>query len=145
METNKTLGRYLQTRRFTGRRGLTPMRSKHKIRVTKTRGHKVERRNHVPILKHASSQQHGERKEDDQNQHSEDTQRQGNQDSCDERKREDEKEHTQIEQIRNTENSEKSVHPGTLQAMCGLSEQQQLSAEYEASDKTQIEAEELTP
>lgn len=145
METKKTLRGYLQTRRFTGRRGITPMRSKHKIRVTKTRGHKVERRNHVPILKHTSSQQHGERKEDDKDEHSENTQRQGNQDSCDERKWEDQKEHTQVKQRGNTENSEESVHPGALQAMCGLSEQQQLSAEYEASDKTQIEAEELTP
>lgn len=149
MELGKTLvpqlskiKRYIQTRRFTGRRGLTPIKSKHKVHLRKTRGHKVEYKQYVPILKHASAKQHDERKEDDKSEYSQGEERQGHQDSTHEGKREDTQEHSQVEQGGNTENSKESIHPGPLQALLRLLES---TAAYEEDDKTEIEAEEITP
>ena len=140
MEVGKTLGHYKYTRRYKGRRALTPMRSKHKCQIKKTRGHKVEKRHHVPLLKHASSIHDGERKEEDQSQLGHSPQWKGDQDSHNQGGKEDAKEHTQVESIGNTENSEKSIHPGPVQTLPDMSEQ---SADDQTIDKTEIEAEEL--
>lgn len=149
MELEKTLvpqqskiKRYIQTRRFTGRRGLTPIKSKHKAHLRKTRGHKVEYKPYVPILKHTGSQQHDERKEDNKSEYSQSEKRQGNEDSHHEGKREDTQEHSQVKQGGNTENSKESIHPGPLQALLRLLES---TAACEEDDKTEIEAEEITP
>ena len=141
MEVTKTLGHYKYTRRFKGRRALTPMRSKHKCQIKKTRGHRVEKRPHVPLLKHTSPLHDGERKEEDQSQLGQYSQWQGDQDSHHKGGEEDAKEHTQTELIRNTENSEKSIHPGPVQTLSDMSES--ATADDQASDKTEIEAEEL--
>ena len=119
------------------------MRSKHKCQIKKTRGHKVEKRPHVPLLKHAGSLLHGEREEKDKSQLSEHPQRKGNQDSDYQGRKENTEEHPQAEQIRNTENSEKSIHPGPVQTLPDLSQSDTFTADDTASDKTEIEAEEL--
>jgi hypothetical protein len=140
MEVGKTLGCYKYTRRFKGRRALTPMRSKHKCQIKKTRGHRVEKRPHVPLLKHTGSLHDGEWKEEDQSQLGHGPQWQGDQDSHNQGGEEDTKEHAQVESVRNTENSEKSIHPGPVQTLPDMSEQ---SADDQTLDKTEIEAEEL--
>lgn len=140
MDVQKSLRRYLQTRRFTGRRGLTPMKTKHRKTIPKTRGHRVGKKIHVPVLKHTSPQRDGEWGTEDENKHSEHQGQEGNQNSGSQGKREDTKEHTQVEQSGNSENSEKSVHPGPIQTLPDMPEQ---SAVHETSDKTEIEAEEL--
>jgi hypothetical protein len=141
METKHIL-RYALTRRTTGRRSLTPMRSKQKKTIPKTRGHRVGKKPHVPIFKHTSPQRDGERKTEDKKEHSEHQERQGNQDSGDQGTWKDTKEYTQIESGRNTENSEKPVHPGPLQTVLELSKQ---TALHETSDNAEIESEELSP
>jgi hypothetical protein len=139
MDGTKSLKRYFLTRRVTGRRSITPMKTKQKKTVPKTRGHKVEKKPYVPIRKHTSPQQHGERQREDSREHGEDSERQRNQDSCLEAGRKDKEEYTQVEQGGTTENSEKSVHPGPLQTVPEM---------YTCADDTQtsetcIEAEEL--
>jgi DNA polymerase sigma len=145
MEGTKTLDqrllkRYFQTRRFTGRRGITPMKSKHKKSVPKTRGHKVEKRPYVPIRKHTGSQQHEQRTTTDTKEHSEDTERKGDQDSHSDEGRKNEEEHAQINEGRDTENSDKSVHPGPIQAVPHL---YKWCADDTEADETEIESEEL--
>jgi hypothetical protein len=116
------------------------MRSKHKCQIKKTRGHRVEKRPHVPLLKHTGSLHDGEWKEEDQSQLGHGPQWQGDQDSHNQGGEEDTKEHAQVESVRNTENSEKSIHPGPVQTLPDMSEQ---SADDQTLDKTEIEAEEL--
>ena len=78
----RLLKRCFQTRRFTGRRGITPMKSKHKKAVPKTRGHKVGKRPYVPIRKHSVSQQYEQWKDTDTEEHCKDKERKGAEDSC---------------------------------------------------------------
>ena len=140
MDVAKTLKRYFQTRRFTGRRGITPMKTKHRKSVPKTRSHKVEKRPYVPIRKHTTPEQPRKREATDTEEHCEDTKRKGEQDSDSGEGRKDKEEHAQIEQSGNTENSEKSVHPGPLQA---LPELYKWCADDTEAGETEIEAEEL--
>lgn len=140
MEVTKTLGRYLHTRRVTGRRSITPIRSKHKKLIKKTRGHKVEHKPYVSILKHATTDSDGERKETDKSQLGDNQEREGDKDSSLEGEWKDPKEHTQAEQSGTTENSEESVHPGPVQTVSHMSES---TASPETSDKTEIESEKL--
>ena len=135
MDGTKFLNRYLQTRR----RRITPIKRKHRKTVPKTRGHKVEKKPYVPLRKHASSQQHEGRERADSHEHSHHSERKGNQDSGLEGGGEDKEEYTLLEQGGTTENSEKPVHPGPLQALPEM---------YKCADDTQtsetcIEAEEL--
>lgn len=116
------------------------MKSKHRKSVPKTRGHKVEKKLHVPIRKHTSPQQPCERERTDEKEHSENTEWQGDQDSHANQGRQNEEKHTQIEQIRNTENSEKPVHPGPVQT---VSELYKWCADDTETTETEIEAEEL--
>ena len=141
MEVSSSLGRYAQTRRISGRRGLTPIRSKKKA-VPKTRGHKVEKKRYVPLRKHTGSQHTEERVPGDTDKHSEDSERQGNQDSHDSGTRQDTEKHTQAESIRAEEDSTESVHPGPVQTLPDMSEQ---TAVVKTADKEEIEAEVLPP
>lgn len=140
MDGIKALKRYFQTRRFTGRRSITPMKTKHRKAVPKTRSHKVEKKPYVPIRKHTIPQQPSERETTDQKEHCQDKERQGNQDSRSDDGRKDKEEHPQVDPGRNTENSEKSVHPGPVQA---LPELYKWCADDTEAAETSIEAEEL--
>lgn len=128
-----------KTRRFTGRRALTPMKSRHKT-IPKTRCHRVEKKPHVSIRKHSVPHVEGRREETDPKKHCEDSQREGDQDCCDHERREDKEEHTQAETLRGTENSEKSVHPGPVQT---VSVMHQEGADDQTYANAEIEAEEL--
>lgn len=141
MDVKKTL-RCLQTRRFTGRRGLTPIKTKQKKSIPKTRGHKVEKKPYVPLRKHTSSQQSGKRQTTDQEKHSQDQQREGDQVGCCGGERKDEEKHQEVVQCRDTENSTESIHPGPVQTLSALSEQ---AAVHAPSETPLIEAEELPP
>lgn len=140
MDGIKSLKRYFQTRRFTGRRGITPMKSKHRKSVPKTRSHKVEKKPYVPIRKHSVSQCPGERKAADTEKHSENQEWQRNEDSDSNERRKTQEEHTQVDQGGNTENSEKPVHPGPVQT---LPELHKGCADDTETAETEIEAEEL--
>jgi hypothetical protein len=148
MEVSKTLeglsakksSRYVHTRRLTGRRSITPIRSKQKKLIKKTRGHKVERKPYVSILKHTTANSDGERKETDKSQLSDGQEREGDKDGSLEGERKDPKEHTQANESGNTENSEESIHPGPVQTVPNMSES---TASPETSDKAEIESEKL--
>ncbi len=131
------LKRYRFTRRYSGRRAITPMRSKLK-KIQKTRGHKVEKK-HVPLFKHPSSFHDGEREKEDESQCCQHTERTGDQDSNDKRGEENQKEHTCPEQKGNSADSTESIHPGPVQTLPRL-------PEHAYGDDTQeetIEAEQL--
>jgi len=142
MELKQSL-RYAKTRRYTGRRSLTPMRSKHKS-IGKTRGHRVEKKRHVQLLQYTSSQHDGQRQRENEDEHSEHSSGQGNQNSDSEGKWKDTEIHQEAEQIRGSEDSKESVHPGPVQTVFDMFEQE-ISAGNQTSDKTEIEAEELAP
>ncbi len=116
------------------------MKSKHKKSIPKTRGHKVEKRSHVPIRKYPVSYVQGGRQETDTQEYSENSQREGGQDGCPDDGRQSQEEHTQIEPLRDTENSEKSVHPGPLQTVFDMHNQ---GADDQTYANAEIEAEEL--
>jgi hypothetical protein len=118
------------------------MRSKQKKTIPKTRGHRIGKKNHVPIFKHTGPQRDGERSSENQKEHCEHQGEEGDQNSGDTGAWEDTKEYTQIESNRNTENSEKPVHPGPLQTVSELSKQ---TALHQTSDNAEIESEELSP
>ena len=142
----RSLKRYVQTRRFTGRRGLTPMKTKHRKTIPKTRGHRVEKKQYVQLRKHSNPKQQDERQGSDKNEHCKGEERKGCEDSSLEREREDTKKHTQIDQRGDTEDSEESIHPGLIQTLSRLPEQTETTtAVHETSDKKEIEAEELLP
>jgi hypothetical protein len=140
MDGTKALKRYLQTRRFTGRRGITPMKSKHRKLVSKTRNHKVEKRPNVRIRKHTIPQQSCEWQTTDTQECCENQEWQGNQDCHSDERWKTEEKHTQTQQSRNTENSEKSVHPGPVQT---VPEMYKRCADDTETTETEIEAEEL--
>lgn len=142
MELSQSL-RYAKTRRFTGRRSITPMRSKHKHKsIGKTRGHRVEKRKHVQLLQHTGPQHDGKREGEDENQHGGGTQGEGHQDCDSSAKWEDTQINQEAEQIRDRKDSKESIHPGPLQTVSDMSEQ---TADYQKQDKEGIEAEELAP
>jgi hypothetical protein len=116
------------------------MKTKHRKTIPKTRGHRVEKKQNVHLRKHTSPKQHDKRETNDEDQHGQDSKREGNKDGCPGGEREDTKKHTQVEQSGNSENSEESVHPGLIQTLPDMLEQ---SAVHETSDKTEIEAEEI--
>ncbi len=141
MDVKKTF-RCLQTRRFTGRRGLTPMKTKQRRVIPKTRGHRVEKKPYVPIRKYAGSHNNEGRKETDTKESCENSQWEGNQGSHNLGGQENKEECKETQSIRNTENSEEPVHPGPVQA---LSEMHPQSADDTTSEKGGIESEELPP
>ena len=140
MDGRVTLGRYLQTRRFSGRRGLTPMRTKHRRSVPKTRSHRVEKKADVSVRKHTISHVNRKWKEANEEECCQDTKREGDKDGDSGSGRKDKEKCSQIEQIGDQQDSKESVHPGPIQAVPGLSEQ---SAYDQTSEQTEIEAEEL--
>ncbi len=144
MEPQKRFRFPSKTYRFTGRRGLTPMKTRQKRLIPQTRRQMSKNtvENGIPLRKHTDSQLHGEREKTDKSQHGKNQQREGNQGSQDHGKREDAQKQTQVESIGNKENTEESVHPGTLQTLHPMSEQS-ISACDTQTDKTEIEAEVL--
>lgn len=140
MDGQRTLGRYLKTRRFSGRRGLTPMKTKHRKSVAKTRSHRVEKGADVSIRKHTISCINRKWKEENEKEYREDQERKGDKDGDPGAREEDKEEYSQIEQNRDIPDSKESVHPGLVQAVPGLSEQ---SADDQEGDQTEIEAEVL--
>ena len=115
------------------------MKSKHRKSVPKTRGHKVEKKPYVPIRKHTVPQQSGGRKAADTEEYSENPKWKGDQDSDSNERRENQEEHPQVDEGRNSENSEKSVHPGPVQTVHELYK----CADDTETSETSIEAEEL--
>jgi hypothetical protein len=116
------------------------MKSKHKRSVAKTRSSKVEAKPYVPLRKHTSPLLDEQWQSNHAQEHCQDCQRTGDEDSCLGGEWQDQKEHKEIEQIRDTENPEQSVHPGPVQAVSELSEQ---TAVVQTSDETEIVAEVL--
>lgn len=116
------------------------MKTKQRKAVPKTRGHKVEKRPYVPIRKLTSSQRLRERQGANTEEYSQDSERKGEQDSDSGEGRENKEKHAQVEPIRDTENSEKSVHPGPVQTVHHMSEQPQTACDTE-TEETHIEAE----
>ena len=115
------------------------MKSKHRKSVPKTRGHKVEKKPYVPIRKHTVPQQPRGREATDTEEYCKNSEWKGDQDSHSNEGRENQEEYSQVDEGRNTENSEESVHPGPVQTVPEL---------YKCADDTQtsetsIEAEEL--
>lgn len=144
MNESRSLRRYLQTRRFSGRRGITPMRTKHRRSIVKTRSHKVEKPD-VSIRKHTISRINRKWKEENTQEYCEDKKRKGDENSSHGGEWEDTEKCSQVEQNGNQEDSTESIHPGLIQTLPPMSEQKQTTADDETSDQTEIEAEELSP
>jgi hypothetical protein len=118
------------------------MKTKQRKTIPKTRGHKVEKKPYVPIRKYASPHNYEGRKETDTKESCENSQREGDQRSDDHGGQEDKEKCKEVEQGRNTENSEESIHPGPVQTLLELHPQ---SADDTTSEKGGIESEELPP
>lgn len=115
-----------RTRRFHGRRAITPLRPKRK-RILKTRCHtKV---GNVSIQQHTGSRSDGKWSSQDQKEHSEHQGREGNKIGGDHGKWKDSEECEELDQCGNEEDSELTVHPGSLQEVSRL-------PEYASSDST---------
>lgn len=124
------------TRRIQGRRGITPIRSKKK-RIVKTRSSKrVE--NGVPVQQHTSTRSHREWEKEREKEQCTDCKWKGDQDSGGDRKWDDSQEHKEAVQRGNQEDSEQSVHPGSLQELCELSE----LAVTDITNETELQEEE---
>lgn len=133
---DRSLKRYKFTRRYSGRRAITPMRSKVK-KIQKTRGHKVEKK-HVPLCKQTSSHDHEKRSETShEDKHGEYQEWKGKQNGYCQAGEEDKEEQTQVEQERNSTDSTKQIHPGPIQALLCLS-----ASQYDTQEE-KIEAEQL--
>lgn len=117
------------------------MKTKQKRLIPKTHKHRVE--DGVSLRKHTDAQLPGEWKTSDTSEQGENQQREGHQNSSVGGKWEDTKEHTQVEQSGDEQNTKESVHPGTLQTMHQMSEQTLTTACDTQTDKTEIEAEVL--
>ena len=121
-----------KTRRFHGRRSITPM--KHKGRKpAKTRCHN---RNGVQLREHTSSFHDNERQGENKDQHCENQKREGDKDSECSRERKDTEVHEEVIQLGNSEHSEKPVHPGSVQEL------RELSASVQVTDETDQQEEE---
>ena len=117
-KTLRALGN--KTRRFQGRRSITPIKPKKK-RIVKTRYvKKVE--NAVSIQQQSSSRSDGKWSAQDQKEYSGDFQWEGNKDGGNHGKREDSQKHKEAECGGNQKDSTESVYPGSLQELHELSE-----------------------
>lgn len=128
-----------KTRRFHGRRSVTPMRHKGRRAVAKTRcHHKAEKKisHELPVREHTGSLHDGERQGENEDKHSEDQKRQGHEDSSGSGKREDTEIHEEAIGLGNSEHSEQSVHPGSIQEL------RELPASAQVTDETSPEEEE---
>lgn len=146
MDSRATLRRYIQTRRFSGRRGVTPMRTKHRKPVTKTRSNRVEKRSDVSVRKHTISCVNRKWKEENEKEHRNDQERKGDKDCDSGGGEEDKEECSHVEQRGDSADPEESVHPGLVQTLSGLLEQTPQSnecADDQEADQTEIEAEVL--
>lgn len=133
---DRSLKRYKFTRRYSGRRAITPMRSKVK-KIQKTRGHKVEKK-HVPLCKQTSSHDHEKRSETShEDKHGEHQEWKGKQNGDSEGGKENQEEQTQVEQKGNPTDSTKQIHPGPIQTMLLMS-----ASQYDTQEE-KIEAEQL--
>jgi hypothetical protein len=137
MDRKKTL-RYLQTRRFTGRRGLTPIKTKQKRTIPKTRSHRVETKPYVPLREYTGSFESRERQATDKEKHCEDPKWEGDQISCLDGEWQNKEECEKTQSEGNTENSAESIHPGPIQAVSTLHPE---SADDQTGYKNEIESE----
>ena len=141
MKTQKRYRRYANTRRGTGRRGLTPIKTRQKRLIPKThRSNHHHRVDDVSVYQHSGTQHDSKRKGSGSCEHSQHQEWKGDQGSTDNQGRKDEKEQTPIDEEGDKQYSTEQVHPGTLQEVQQLFEQ---DAFQETADKTEIEAEEL--
>jgi hypothetical protein len=137
MDRKKTL-RYLQTRRFTGRRGVTPIKTKQKRTIPKTRSHRVETKPYVPLREHTGSHESSERQAADKEKQCEDPKREGDQISCLDGEWQNKEECEKAQSEGNTENSTESIHPGPIQTVYTLSPD---SADDKTYEETRVESE----
>lgn len=115
-----------RTRRFHGRRGITPIKSKKK-RIIKTRSQRpvilsANRVENVSIQQHTSARSGEERSSHDEKEHSEHQGEERDQGSGDHGKREDTQKCQEADKCGNGEDSEFTVHPGSFQGVPRLSE-----------------------
>lgn len=100
--------------------------------------HRTERAitNGIQLRKHSGSSDHDGREVENEDKHSEDQKREGHEDSCAEGKREDTEVHEESVTLGNSEHSEQSVHPGSVQEL------RELPASVQDTDETSPKEEE---
>lgn len=133
--------RYKFTRRYSGRRAITPMRSKIK-KIQKTRGHRVEKK-HVPLCKQTNTHHDEKRSEtcckDEYCRHQE---WEGEQNGSYQGREENQEKQTQAEQKGSTNDTTKQIHPGPIQTLLCLPETSP-DASIRDQEEEKIEAEQL--
>lgn len=135
---DRLLKRYKYTRRYSGRRAITPMRSKLK-KIQKTRGHRVEKK-HVPLCKQTNTHDHEKRSETNhEDEYCEHQEWKGEQNGSYQAGKEDQEKQTQVEQKRNSTDSTKQIHPGPIQTLLCVFD---TASQYDAQEE-KIEAEQL--
>lgn len=130
--------RYKFTRRYSGRRAITPMRSKLK-KIQKTRGHRVEKK-HVPLSKQTSTHHDEEgSKTCHQDEHCGHQEWKGEQNGHHQGREENQEEQTQTIEERSSTDSTKQIHPGPIQTLLLVS----ATAAITDTQEEKIEAEQL--
>lgn len=132
-----------KTRRFHGRRAITPIRNRKNKRYARTRSHtRVEESNVVPVLQRTDSHVGEKREEDDKKEHSRCEKREGDKDGLNEGKgahaENDEASDTQGD----SQHSELTVHPGSVQGLPTNTSEGSENAVSASSNATHLEEEE---
>lgn len=132
-----------KTRRFHGRRAITPIRNRKNKRYARTRSHnRVEESNAVPVLQPADSHIGEKQEKDDKKEHSGCEKREGDKDSRDEGKREDAEKHKTPHTEGDSQHSELTVHPGSVQGLPTNTSEDSENAVTASSNATHLEEEE---
>jgi len=132
-----------KTRRFHGRRAITPIRNRKNKRYARTRSHnRVEESNAIPVLQQTDSHVGEKREEDHKKEHSRCEKREGDKDSRDEGKREDAEKHETPETEGDSRHSELTVHPGSVQGLPINTSEDSENAVSASSNVTHLEEEE---
>ena len=132
-----------KTRRFHGRRAITPIRNRRNKRYARTRSHtRVEESNAVSVLQRTDSHVGEKREEDDKKEHSRCEKREGDKDGLNEGKgthaENDEAPDTQGD----SQHSELTVHPGSVQGLPTNTSEGSENAVSASSNATHLEEEE---
>jgi len=132
-----------KTRRFHGRRAITPIRNRKNKRYARTRSHnRLEESNGVPVLQRTDSHVGEKREEDDKKEHSGCEKREGDKDGLNEGKGAHAEKHETPDTERNSQHSELTVHPGSVQGLPTNTSEDSENAVRASANATHLEEEE---
>ena len=132
-----------KTRRFHGRRAITPIRNRKNKRYARTRSHnRLEDSNGVPVLQRTDSHVGEKREEDDKKEHSRCEKREGDKDGLNEGKGAHAEKHETSDTQGDSQHSELTVHPGSVQGLPTNTSEDSENAVSASANATHLEEEE---